>query len=150
MAQWLELEFTDRKVRGSNSASASRLTLSSKNHPVVTPFRCLAAIPLEGGMKAGILPGCPSLDRGSRVRTTDLWVSEFSLQPLSHFASPRDSWRMQQVTALSELITHCVVKQWHVRVELKPLFSKPSGGTRDFERLSIGLGGRLPSTTRNN
>ncbi|KAG5441692.1 hypothetical protein CSKR_103172 [Clonorchis sinensis] len=32
----------------------------------VTPFRCLAAMPLEGSTGAGILPGCPSLDRGSR------------------------------------------------------------------------------------
>ncbi|KAG5441015.1 Ras-specific guanine nucleotide-releasing factor 2 [Clonorchis sinensis] len=32
----------------------------------VTPFRCLAAMPPEGSTRAGILPGCPSLDRGSR------------------------------------------------------------------------------------
>ncbi|KAG5442553.1 hypothetical protein CSKR_108755 [Clonorchis sinensis] len=28
--------------------------------------RCLAAMPPEGSTRAGILPGCPSLDRGSR------------------------------------------------------------------------------------
>ncbi|KER32172.1 hypothetical protein T265_01783 [Opisthorchis viverrini] len=33
----------------------------------VAPFRCLAAMPPEGSTRAGILPGCPSLDRGSRV-----------------------------------------------------------------------------------
>ncbi|KAG5445894.1 hypothetical protein CSKR_109643 [Clonorchis sinensis] len=32
----------------------------------VTLFRCLAAMPPEGSTRAGILPGCPSLDRGSR------------------------------------------------------------------------------------
>ncbi|KAG5451650.1 hypothetical protein CSKR_109130 [Clonorchis sinensis] len=33
---------------------------------VVTPFRCLAAMSPKGSTRAGILPGCPSLDRGSR------------------------------------------------------------------------------------
>ncbi|KER27956.1 hypothetical protein T265_05081 [Opisthorchis viverrini] len=32
----------------------------------VAPFRCLTAAPPEGFTRAGILPGCPSLDRGSR------------------------------------------------------------------------------------
>ncbi|KAG5447230.1 hypothetical protein CSKR_114422 [Clonorchis sinensis] len=51
----------------------------------VTTFRCLAAMPPEGSTKAGILPGCPSLDREgrqrgrSRVRNTDLSVSKFAL-----------------------------------------------------------------------
>ncbi|KER27017.1 hypothetical protein T265_05849 [Opisthorchis viverrini] len=36
------------------------------NHSVVTLYRCLAAIPLEGSTRAGILPGCSSLDKGSR------------------------------------------------------------------------------------
>ncbi|KER29553.1 hypothetical protein T265_03851 [Opisthorchis viverrini] len=33
----------------------------------LAPFRCLAAMPPERSTRAGILPGCPSLDRGSRV-----------------------------------------------------------------------------------
>ncbi|KER33715.1 hypothetical protein T265_00403 [Opisthorchis viverrini] len=33
----------------------------------VAPFWCLAAMPPEGSTRAGILPGCPSLDRRSRV-----------------------------------------------------------------------------------
>ncbi|KER26350.1 hypothetical protein T265_06395 [Opisthorchis viverrini] len=37
-----------------------------KNRSAVTPFRCLAAMLPEGCTRAGILPGCPSLDRGSR------------------------------------------------------------------------------------
>ncbi|KER23137.1 hypothetical protein T265_08908 [Opisthorchis viverrini] len=36
------------------------------NRSAVTPLRCLAAMPPEGCMRAGILPGCPNLDRGSR------------------------------------------------------------------------------------
>ncbi|KER24388.1 hypothetical protein T265_07945 [Opisthorchis viverrini] len=36
------------------------------NYPAVAPFRCQAAIPQEGGTRAVILPGCPSLDRGCR------------------------------------------------------------------------------------
>ncbi|KER25979.1 hypothetical protein T265_06674 [Opisthorchis viverrini] len=37
------------------------------NRSAVAPFRCPAAMPQEGSTRAGILPGCPSLDRGSRV-----------------------------------------------------------------------------------
>ncbi|KER29755.1 hypothetical protein T265_03666 [Opisthorchis viverrini] len=36
----------------------------------VIPFRYLAAIPLKGSTMAGIVPGCPRLDRGSR----EAWV----------------------------------------------------------------------------
>ncbi|KAG5455047.1 hypothetical protein CSKR_100956 [Clonorchis sinensis] len=80
-----ECESTDRKVRGSNPTSASRLPLSRLGQPgsilalvrpsggmaarhrkAVAPFRCLAAMPPEGCTRARILPGCPSLDRGSR------------------------------------------------------------------------------------
>ncbi|KAG5445498.1 hypothetical protein CSKR_100985, partial [Clonorchis sinensis] len=32
----------------------------------VTPFQCLASMPPEGSTRAEILPGCPSLNRGSR------------------------------------------------------------------------------------
>ncbi|KER28151.1 hypothetical protein T265_04981 [Opisthorchis viverrini] len=42
------------------------LPLICKNRSAVAPFRCLAAMPHEGGTGAGILPSCPSLDRGSR------------------------------------------------------------------------------------
>ncbi|KER23343.1 LOW QUALITY PROTEIN: hypothetical protein T265_14657 [Opisthorchis viverrini] len=48
---------------------------NNNNHSAVAPFRCLAAMSHEGGTRAEILPDCPSLDRGSRVRTTDLQVS---------------------------------------------------------------------------
>ncbi|KER30320.1 hypothetical protein T265_03265 [Opisthorchis viverrini] len=36
------------------------------NRSAATSFRCLAAMPPEGCTRAGILPGCPSLDNGSR------------------------------------------------------------------------------------
>ncbi|KER30899.1 hypothetical protein T265_02715 [Opisthorchis viverrini] len=39
---------------------------SARMHSAVAPFRCLAAMPPEGCTRAGILPGYPSLDRGSR------------------------------------------------------------------------------------
>ncbi|KER29783.1 hypothetical protein T265_03692 [Opisthorchis viverrini] len=90
--KWLEREFTDRKVHGSNPTSASRLPLSRLGQPgsipalvlpsggmaarhrkAVAPLRCLAALPHEGGTRAGILPGCPSLGRG-RARTMDFSV----------------------------------------------------------------------------
>ncbi|KER22966.1 LOW QUALITY PROTEIN: hypothetical protein T265_14741 [Opisthorchis viverrini] len=129
---WLEREFTDRKVRGSSPTSASRLPLSrlgqtgsipalvlpsgcmtvrhrksvtvgptlttelnsatkplctggaenlereretksrmdfgqsEKNRSAMALFRCLVAMLPEGSTRAGILPGCLSLDRESR------------------------------------------------------------------------------------
>ncbi|KER29029.1 hypothetical protein T265_04218 [Opisthorchis viverrini] len=48
----------------------------------VAPFQCLAAMLPEGSTRAGIMPGCPSLDRGGRIRTTDLPVSKFALHLL--------------------------------------------------------------------
>ncbi|KER29044.1 hypothetical protein T265_04232 [Opisthorchis viverrini] len=38
----------------------------SCSRSAVAPFRCLTATPPEGCTRAGILTGCPSLDRGSR------------------------------------------------------------------------------------
>ncbi|KER28727.1 hypothetical protein T265_13525, partial [Opisthorchis viverrini] len=37
-----------------------------RKRSAVAPFRCLAAMPPEGSTRAGILAGCPSIDRGSR------------------------------------------------------------------------------------
>ncbi|KER26425.1 hypothetical protein T265_06340 [Opisthorchis viverrini] len=48
MAEWLEREFTDRKVRGSNPISASRLPLSWLGLPVSIPALVLPS----GGMAA--------------------------------------------------------------------------------------------------
>ncbi|KAG5447023.1 hypothetical protein CSKR_108873 [Clonorchis sinensis] len=39
---------------------------NNNNRSAVTLFRCLAAMLPEGSTRAEILPGCPSLDRGSR------------------------------------------------------------------------------------
>ncbi|KER32885.1 hypothetical protein T265_01171 [Opisthorchis viverrini] len=43
------------------------LSRKKKERSAVAPFRCLAAMPPKGSTRAGILPGCPSLDRESRV-----------------------------------------------------------------------------------
>ncbi|KAG5451860.1 E3 ubiquitin-protein ligase chfr, partial [Clonorchis sinensis] len=45
---------------------------NENNHSAVAPFRCLTAIPQKGSTWAGILPGCPSLDRGSREAKTEM------------------------------------------------------------------------------
>ncbi|KER22442.1 hypothetical protein T265_09459 [Opisthorchis viverrini] len=50
------------------------LQLNVKNLSAVTPFRCLAAMLPEGSTRAGILPGFPSLERGSRE-------AEFGFEP---------------------------------------------------------------------
>ncbi|KER30007.1 hypothetical protein T265_13269, partial [Opisthorchis viverrini] len=124
---WLEREFTDQKVRGSNPTCASRLPLSRLGQPgsilvlvpfsgsmaarrwkgitakllrddspeasllqsTVTPFRCLAVMLPEGSMRAGILPGCPRLDEGSReaeVRGSNL--TSASRLPFSKLGQP--------------------------------------------------------------
>ncbi|KAG5449519.1 hypothetical protein CSKR_111840 [Clonorchis sinensis] len=40
--------------------------IKKSNHSAIAPFRRLTAMPSEESTGAGILPGCPSLDRGSR------------------------------------------------------------------------------------
>ncbi|KER27485.1 LOW QUALITY PROTEIN: hypothetical protein T265_13775 [Opisthorchis viverrini] len=62
--KWLERELTDRKVRGSNLTSATRLPLSRLGQLGSIPALML---PPRERTRARILPGCPSLDRGSRV-----------------------------------------------------------------------------------
>ncbi|KER32622.1 hypothetical protein T265_01311 [Opisthorchis viverrini] len=39
---------------------------------LVTPFRCVAAMPPKVSTRAEVLPGCPYLYRESREATTDL------------------------------------------------------------------------------
>ncbi|KER26817.1 hypothetical protein T265_13932, partial [Opisthorchis viverrini] len=55
------------------------------------PFRCLAAIPHEGGTRAGILRECPDLDRGSReaevgFEPRTLWSVNSRSNHLDHLA----------------------------------------------------------------
>ncbi|KAG5446073.1 hypothetical protein CSKR_103847 [Clonorchis sinensis] len=61
IAQCLEREFTEWKMAHNNNNNNN-----NNNRSAVTPFRCLAAMPPKGSTRAGILPGCPSLDRGGR------------------------------------------------------------------------------------
>ncbi|KER21204.1 hypothetical protein T265_10414 [Opisthorchis viverrini] len=55
---------------------------TTNNRSAVVPFRYLAAMPPEGSTRAGILPGCPSLDRGNReaeqLEHEAAWCSTFS------------------------------------------------------------------------
>ncbi|KER21235.1 hypothetical protein T265_10395 [Opisthorchis viverrini] len=67
--------------------------------PPVAPFRCLAAMPPEGSTRTAILPGCPSLNRGSRVAEVGLGPRTFRSvdsrsNHLIHPASPlRVAWQ---------------------------------------------------------
>ncbi|GAA53566.1 ATP-binding cassette transporter [Clonorchis sinensis] len=56
------------------------------NRSAVALFRCLAAMPPEGSTRAGILPGCPSLDRGSREAEAGFEPRTFRSvrKPLAH------------------------------------------------------------------
>ncbi|KAG5442647.1 Vacuolar protein-sorting-associated protein 28 [Clonorchis sinensis] len=89
--KWSERESTDWKVCGSNPTSASRLPLCKFGQPgsisalvlpssgmaarhrkgvtaeqFFAPFRCTAALQLEGSMTIKILSGCPGLARSNR------------------------------------------------------------------------------------
>ncbi|KAG5453775.1 hypothetical protein CSKR_113832 [Clonorchis sinensis] len=54
------------------------------NRSTVTPFRCLAVMPSEGSTKTGILPGCPSLDRGGREAGVGFEPRTFRETGLAH------------------------------------------------------------------
>ncbi|KAG5446665.1 hypothetical protein CSKR_112978 [Clonorchis sinensis] len=44
----------------------SRIAFREKHRSTVAPVPCLTAMPPEGSTRAGMLPGCPSLDKDSR------------------------------------------------------------------------------------
>ncbi|KAG5446884.1 hypothetical protein CSKR_102258 [Clonorchis sinensis] len=54
MAQWLKREFTDRKVRGSNSKSASRLPLSRVGQPGNIPALVLPSGRMAAKYRKGV------------------------------------------------------------------------------------------------
>ncbi|KAG5454672.1 hypothetical protein CSKR_104954 [Clonorchis sinensis] len=61
--------FSPRTTKASLSLPPGRhmdVLFMTQNCSAVESFRCLTAMPPEGSTRAGILPGCPSLDRGSR------------------------------------------------------------------------------------
>ncbi|KER25540.1 hypothetical protein T265_14189 [Opisthorchis viverrini] len=88
MAQWLEREFTDRGVRGSNLTSASRLPLSRLGQPGSTPALVLAS----GGMSARHRKG---------VTAERLFSQVISLEP--------SCLLVIQVSSLSRRIVRCDV-----------------------------------------
>ncbi|KAG5452745.1 hypothetical protein CSKR_202287 [Clonorchis sinensis] len=56
----------------------------TKNSSAVALFQCLTAMPPKGCTRAGILPGCPILDRGGRE-------AEFGFEPRTFRLSPMES-----------------------------------------------------------
>ncbi|KER28781.1 hypothetical protein T265_04471 [Opisthorchis viverrini] len=58
--------FEPRTFRSCHYPTTGLIPGSQVNRSTVAPFRCLTAMPHEGGTRAGILPDCPSLDRGSQ------------------------------------------------------------------------------------
>ncbi|KER27929.1 hypothetical protein T265_05133 [Opisthorchis viverrini] len=60
-----------------------------KNRSAVTPTRCLAAMLPEGSTRAGILPGCPNLDKGSRDAEADF-----------------EQWTFRSVNSRSKHLSH--------------------------------------------
>ncbi|KER29454.1 hypothetical protein T265_03920 [Opisthorchis viverrini] len=54
------------EITRQNKANQANLTSKFQMFKTMGPFRCLTAMAPEGSMRARILPGCPSQDRGSR------------------------------------------------------------------------------------
>ncbi|KER24667.1 hypothetical protein T265_07715 [Opisthorchis viverrini] len=57
---------TTHEVAENSSTAHDDRFRPSWGSPAVASFRCLTVTPPEESTRAGILPGCPSLDRGSR------------------------------------------------------------------------------------
>ncbi|KER33065.1 hypothetical protein T265_12682, partial [Opisthorchis viverrini] len=72
VARLLKPRQMKRRVRGRVQTTDLPITLKAirtdwgKYRSAVAPFRRLTAMPLIGGTRAGIVSGCPSLERGSR------------------------------------------------------------------------------------
>ncbi|KER27862.1 LOW QUALITY PROTEIN: hypothetical protein T265_13696 [Opisthorchis viverrini] len=103
-----------------------------KNRSAVAPFRCLAVMPREGSTRAGILSGCPSLDRGSRVAEVGFEPRAFRSvnsrsNHLSHLAPHTQQFRYVTLHGASL----CV---WKKRSAVTPFWClaamPPEGSTR--------------------
>ncbi|KER27580.1 hypothetical protein T265_05397 [Opisthorchis viverrini] len=80
-----------------NKVGLKRFHISLEpNFETVAPFRCLAAMPHEGSTRAGILSGCPSLDRESRE-------AEVEFESRTFRRTPQIEFRVASVSSL-----HCV------------------------------------------
>ncbi|KAG5453162.1 hypothetical protein CSKR_106990, partial [Clonorchis sinensis] len=87
----------------------------------VRPFRCLAAMPPKGSTRAGILPGCPSLDRGSREAEAGVEPRTFrSVNPrsnhLGHLA-PAVATARRTASALATFIIVIIIKDSNISVD---------------------------------
>ncbi|KER22025.1 hypothetical protein T265_09779 [Opisthorchis viverrini] len=112
-----------RKSRGKGQ-------VRNTDHPVnVTPFRCLAAMSLEGSTRAGILPGCPSLDRG--CREADLRLEQRAFWPL--------------YTSVASVLLSCTP---NCCTDRKPGSCAPRT-SKDFQCLTIYVFGALPKSVGN-
>ncbi|KAG5441912.1 hypothetical protein CSKR_200086 [Clonorchis sinensis] len=99
MAQWLEYEFTDREVRGSNPNSASRLSSSRPRPPGSIP----ALVPPSGGMEVRHRKGATREVADRKIRGLNPTFA--SRLPLSRLGQPgsipafvfiNSEWRKQR------------------------------------------------------
>ncbi|KER22502.1 hypothetical protein T265_09423 [Opisthorchis viverrini] len=74
-----------------------------RKRSAVAPFRCLAATPFEGSLRARILPGCPSLDRRSRVAEVGFKPRTDSVPTLIHHSHVTHSHKVFTETMNSVL-----------------------------------------------
>ncbi|KAG5442314.1 Tubulin-specific chaperone C [Clonorchis sinensis] len=93
-----DLQLREEVLR--NSDRNNRVVgVQKKNHSVVTPFRCLAAMPPKGSTRAGILPVCPNLDRGSR----EAKLGEAHLDKHMHIGQPHFSMNWLSLSSMASL-----------------------------------------------
>ncbi|KAG5441792.1 hypothetical protein CSKR_110603, partial [Clonorchis sinensis] len=85
----------------------------------VAPFRCLAAMLPEGSARAGILPGYPSLDRGSRDAKVGLEPRTF--RSVNSRSGLRQSWNIS-----ISLITDTGILKFSVLHRLLKILRQPT------------------------
>ncbi|KAG5454445.1 Heteroproteinous nuclear ribonucleoprotein L, partial [Clonorchis sinensis] len=127
------------------------------NRSAVTPFRCLAAMPPEGSTRAEILPGCPSLDRGSReaevgFEPRTLWSANSRSNHLRHLA--RGVWcsghsglplRAHRTTSRSRSIEIWLKWLERERTDRKVRGSNPTRSASRLPLSRLGQPGSIPA-----
>ncbi|KER24509.1 hypothetical protein T265_07826 [Opisthorchis viverrini] len=86
--------------RSNESGVTMNNRILSRATKTIAPFRCLAAMPQEGVTRAGILPGCSSLDKGSQE-------AEVGFEPRT-FLSDRQ-WQLKAARDRRIMLVHKLI-----------------------------------------
>ncbi|KER28433.1 hypothetical protein T265_04741 [Opisthorchis viverrini] len=111
-----------------------------RKRSALKPFRCLAAMLPEGSTRTGILPGYPSLDRGSRVAEVGFEPRTFrsvnsGSNHLGHFAPVHRNWIQETNSSAVAPFRWLAVMptEGGTRVGILPGCTSPERSSRDAE-----------------